>query len=183
MIRTEFPDETFSNVKFNSWDQRHYDQNDNLSDSDWYKRRVNNEFGAIEKGVAEKAFVHDKTFTKNYLDSLGRTFLSIANNSEQRSGEAILTGACHTRTNIDIEGNARSVTDDRGNAVMEWKYDMLGNICYQKSMDSGERWMLMNVMGKPIRLWDSREQVFKYEYDELMRPIHFIAVTGGEEKV
>ena len=61
---------------------------------------------------------------------------------------------------------------------MTWKYDMLGNICYQNSMDAGERWMLTDVMGKPLRLWDSRRQIFSYVYDNLHRPQQLLVNTG-----
>ena len=61
--------------------------------------------------------------------------------------------------------------DAKDHTVMSWKYDMLGNICFQHSMDAGDRWMLADVMGKPLRLWDSRKQVFSYEYDALHRPL------------
>ena len=39
---------------------------------------------------------------------------------------------------------------------MRYDYDMLGNRIHQASMEAGERWMLNDVAGKPIRAWDSR---------------------------
>ena len=39
---------------------------------------------------------------------------------------------------------------------MRYDYDMLGNRIHQASMEAGERWMLNDVTGKPIRAWDSR---------------------------
>src|SRR5450759_2993197 len=55
---------------------------------------------------------------------------------------------------------------------------MLGNLCYQNSIDAGERWMLADVMGKPLRLWDSRKQIFSYVYDNLHRPQQLLVNTG-----
>ena len=39
---------------------------------------------------------------------------------------------------------------------MRYDYDMLGTRIHQASMEAGERWMLNDVAGKPIRAWDSR---------------------------
>ena len=46
--------------------------------------------------------------------------------------------------------------DALGRIVMRYDYDMLGNRIHQASMEAGERWMLNDVTGKPIRAWDSR---------------------------
>ena len=44
---------------------------------------------------------------------------------------------------------------------MRYDYDMLGNRIHQASMEAGERWMLNDVAGKPIRAWDSRGHAFR----------------------
>ena len=62
--------------------------------------------------------------------------------------------------------------------VMRYDYDMLGNRIHQASMEAGERWMLNDVAGKPIRAWDSRGHAFRTEYDALRRPLR-IFVTGA----
>ena len=38
-------------------------------------------------------------------------------------------------------------------------------------MEAGERWMLNDVAGKPLRAWDSRGHAFRTEYDALRRPL------------
>ena len=55
--------------------------------------------------------------------------------------------------------------------VMRYDYDMLGNRIHQASMEAGERWMLNDVAGKPIRAWDSRGHGFRTTYDALRRPV------------
>jgi len=47
---------------------------------------------------------------------------------------------------------------------MCYDYDMLGSKIHQASMEAGERWMLSDVTGKPIRAWDSRGHEFRTEY-------------------
>ena len=53
---------------------------------------------------------------------------------------------------------------------MRYDYDMLGNRIHQASMEAGERWMLNDVAGKPIRAWDSRGFIRRMTYDALRRP-------------
>ncbi|NIP68022.1 MAG: hypothetical protein GTO04_02205, partial [Planctomycetales bacterium] len=57
-------------------------------------------------------------------------------------------------------------------------YDMLGNRIHQISMEAGERWMLNDVTGNPIRAWDSRGHIFRTEYDPLRRTLR-IHVIGA----
>ena len=48
-------------------------------------------------------------------------------------------------------------------------------------MEAGERWMLNDVSGKPIRSWDSRGHVFRTEYDALRRPVRaFVQGTDAD---
>src|SRR5205823_4412317 len=49
----------------------------------------------------------------------------------------------------------------------------------ESSMEAGERWMLADVAGNPIRGWDSREHATRIEYDELRRPSRSF-VTGAD---
>jgi len=170
LIKTVHPNDTFSKVKFDAWRQKSYDENDTVTASKWYTDRINGALGPDEQQAAQQTAVHYHTPTVTYLDSLARPFLVIAHNKTQRSNETVTEEFIDTRTGLDIKGNALSITDDRKNVVMAWKYDMLGNICYQNSMDAGERWMLADVMGKPLSLWDSRAQTFSYSYDALHRP-------------
>ena len=53
---------------------------------------------------------------------------------------------------------------------MRYDYDMLGNRIHQASMEAGERWMLNDVAGKPLRAWDSRGHRLRTAYDALRRP-------------
>ncbi len=76
----------------------------------------------------------------------------------------------------------QSVVDARDNTVMSYQYDMLGHRVYQKSMEGGERWMLNNVAGNPVKNWDSRGHIFSVTYDELQRPVQ-LKVEGGDGSV
>ncbi len=186
LIKTEMPDGTFSNVEFDSWKQITYDANDTILESSWYNNRTNRLIDAQlladgkdpgrEKLAADKAAKHANTPGVLHFDTLGRPVLSIEHNKN------ILTDANEfylTRMYLDTEGNLRSVTDAHGNTVMQFKYDMLGNVVYQNSMDAGQRWLLTNILSKPLRTWDERNHEFQYFYDITQRPTHS-KVIGGD---
>lgn len=186
VVATLHPNHTWGKVVFDPWRQETWDINDTIlkadpkSDPDvgdyltrlpsadylptWHESRKNDQQGDAEKDAATKAAAHANTPTVAHLDTLGRSFLTIADNAT--------AGKYATRAELDIEGNQRSVTDALKRKVMVYDYDMLSNRIYQNSMDAGERWMLNDAAGKPIRAWNSRGHAFRTEYDALRRPLH-----------
>jgi RHS repeat-associated protein len=51
-------------------------------------------------------------------------------------------------------------------------------------MEAGERWMLNDVAGKPIYVWDSRNHQFHTAYDQLRRPVETSLREGaGSERL
>ncbi|MCP4265761.1 MAG: insecticidal toxin complex protein [Candidatus Brocadiaceae bacterium] len=184
-IRTELPDNTFTEIEFDAWMQKSFDQNDTVKDSKWYDDRINNLIDvelvkegkdpAKEKAAAQKTAKHYGTPSVVHLDTLGRPILSIEHNRDLADNDE----SYNTIIELDIEGNARKVIDARVNTVMEYQYDMLGHRVYQNSMDAGERWMFNNVMGNPVKSWDSRDHVFSFFYDTLQRPTE-MNVEGGD---
>jgi len=186
MIKTEMPDATFSKTEFDSWKQTIYDPNDTILESSWHHNRTNHLIDAEliaegkdpgrEKLAADKAAKHANTPNVQHVDTLGRPVLSIDHN-KNISTEA--NEFYHTKVKLDTEGNLRSVTDARNNVVMQYKYDMLGNKVYQNSMDAGQRWLLINILGNPLRTWDERNHEFQYFYDILHRPTQS-KVIGGD---
>ncbi|MGH8652069.1 MAG: RHS repeat domain-containing protein [Gammaproteobacteria bacterium] len=183
------PNHTWEKVVFNPWQQEAWDVNDSVlldpnTDADvqgffralpkadylptWYQGRINLPKGDLERQAAEKTSQHANTPTLAYFDSLDRPFLSIADNG--------VAGKYTTRTDIDIEGNQRAVIDAKDRVVMRYDYDLLGSRIHQASMEAGERWMLNDVAGKPIRAWNSRGHGFRTEYDPLRRPLRSFVV-------
>ena len=190
LIKTEMPDDTFSKVEFDSWKQQSFDANDTILDSKWYRERIhnliNNELEdegkepAKEKAAAQKAAVHYNTPSTIHLDNLGRLFCTIAHNKRKDfSSNTIIEEFYTTLAVLDTESNLRKVIDAAGNTVMQYKYDMLGNMLYQNSMDAGERWMLNDCMGKPVHAWDAKQQQFTTTYDALHRPLSSSLIKDG----
>lgn len=193
LIKTEMPDDTLSRIEFGPWKQTVFDTNDTILESQWYINRTNRLIDqellaegkdpVLEKAAADKAAKHANTPNVSHFDTLGRPVLSIEHNKN------IVTEAdefYRTKINLDVEGNLRSVTDAReilennnkGNLVMQYKYDMLGNLVYENSMDAGQRWLLINILGNPLRTWDERNHEFQYFYDTLHRPLNSIVIGG-----
>jgi RHS repeat-associated protein len=129
-----------------------------------------------ERDAADKAADHAKTPTTAHLDTLGRPFLTYAHNGFEPNN--VLTPILFaTQVKLDIEGNQLAVIDAKDRIVMRYDYDMLGARIHQISMEAGERWMLNNIAGKPIRGWNSRRFDTENEYDALQRP-NRVFVTG-----
>lgn len=144
-----------------------------------------------EKKAAIRTLIHAGTPALAHLDSLGRTFLTVAHNRFKHSNAPPVEEFYSTRVNFDIEGNQREVVDakidpvtKKGRIVMRYDYDMLGNRIHQSSMEAGERWMIGDVAGNPIRAWDSRDHQFRTGYDPLRRPIETrLREASGNEKL
>ena len=199
LIKTYLPDSTFTRSGYDSWQQEAWDANDTVLEDEctWFIKRSNRLIDAEliaagkdpekEKLAADKAAKHADTPNHLHFDTLGRPVLSVEHNKN------LMTDAneyYYTKVILDTEGNLRTLIDARelpengnkGNTVMQYKYDMLGNKVYQSSMDAGQRWMLTNILGNPLRTWDERNHEFRYTYDVLHRPLSK-KVIGGDGSV
>jgi RHS repeat-associated protein len=197
VVATLRPNKTYEKVVFDPWRQTSWDVNDTvlldpktdpdvgeffarILDSDylptWYQQRIDGAKGVAEKSAAEKAAKHAMTPTMANFDSLGRAFLTIADNGNDETGKPRKYA---TRALLDIQTNRRAVIDALDRVVMRYEYDMRGIGLHQASMEAGERWMLIDVAGKPIRAWNSRLYDFRTEYDALRRQIRSF-VRGGD---
>jgi RHS repeat-associated protein len=212
VVATLHPNHTWEKVVFDAWQQAAYDVSDTVLsvtgstdpklDPDvggffsrllateylptWYEQRITEPTTDPERVAADKTAVHRQTPTIALFDTLGRTFLTIAQNRFTRNGLA-LEQSYPTRVELDIEGNQRQVRDAKtqngdplGRIVVRYDYDMLGNRIHQASMEAGERWMLNDVTAKLIRTWDSRGFTRRMTYDELRRPTGLFVEDGAE---
>ena len=198
VVATLHPDHTFEKVVFDPWQQVHWDANDTvrlnpkadpdigewvsrLPDADylptWYGPRIAGAFGEGERHAALAAARHADTPSVVHFDSLGRSVLTIVdngvddNNNQPRKYASLAV--------LDIEGNSHDVIDALGRSVMRYDYDVASQRVHQTSMEAGERWVLNDVSGKPIRGWNSRLFMVRTEYDALRRPVRRF-VQGGD---
>jgi RHS repeat-associated protein len=196
VVATLHPDATWEKVAFDPWRQETWDANDTVFVADpaadpdvgdifgrtpataylptWYARRAGGAMGADQQAAAAKAAAHAATPALTYLDSLGRAFLTVADNGAD--------GRYATRMTIDIEGNTHAVTDPRG-VVTTYDYDMLGNVVSTVSPDAGPRRTLTNVLGNPVQSWDDRGFSKQLFYDAEQRPTERRITLGTATRV
>ncbi|HZS38660.1 MAG TPA: RHS repeat-associated core domain-containing protein [Polyangia bacterium] len=144
----------------------------------WLAQRQSGALGTAEQAAAQKALVHDGTSTLAYFDALGRQFLTIAHNRWLLDG-VTTDDRPRTRLDLDIDGQQRREIDALDRVVMRLDGALLKAKSHQASMESGERWLLDDVTGKVIYLWDSLQRIFRTEYDPLRRPLA-VRVTGAD---
>jgi RHS repeat-associated protein len=161
LIRTDLPDGSFSKVAFDPWQQRAWDPNDTVNESQW----------STQHTVPAWLSAHANTPAVTHLDTLGRAVLTIADNGA--------AGQYATRVKLDIEGKQLAVIDARGNTAQATDYDQLGRALHTTSPDAGERWMLADVAGAPMRGWDSRGVAQQTTYDALRRPTGLTVTLGA----
>ncbi|HNP51632.1 MAG TPA: SpvB/TcaC N-terminal domain-containing protein [Nitrosomonas nitrosa] len=200
VVATLHPNHSWEKVVFDPWRQESWDVNDTVLIDDpatdldvgayfsrlntseylptWHASRINGARGPQAQTAAQKAAVHAATSSMAHFDTLGRPFLTLAHNRFEQNGQTIEENPI-TRVELDIEGNQRAVIDALERAVMRYDYDMLSSQIYSTSMDAGERWILNDVAGNPIRSWDSRGHSLRNEYDVLRRPVRNF-VQGGD---
>ena len=208
IVATLHPNDTWEKVVFDPWQQESWDANDTVLIADpsadpdvgdffkrldqsesfrtWYAQRQTEALGPDEEDAATKAALHAATPSVAHADALGRAFLSIAHNRylpvNAAAGAPPTDEFYATRVVFDIEGNQREVSDALDRIVMQYDYDLLGNRIHQASMETGERWGLSDVAGKPIHAWDSRANQFRTTYDSLQRPTQaFLRQGTGAE--
>lgn len=81
-------------------------------------------------------------------------------------------GSYESRSELDIEGNALPITDQRSIVTFTYKYDIAGMQAGSNNPDAGAQWILTDTVGKPLRTWDSRDNVTRMVYDVLERATH-----------
>jgi len=194
VIATLHAEHTYEKVIFDPWQQMTWDVNDTVLQRDpaedpnvgsfffrlphddylptWYEQRRSGGLGQKPKEAAEQTVLHANTPKTAYSDSLGRTFLTVDLNRFQRDG-TIVEENLATRVELDIEGQQLSIIDALGRQTMTYAYDLVSNRVYQSSADAGDRWNLVEIGKKPLRVWDNRGYRFRYEYDVLRRQTGF----------
>jgi RHS repeat-associated protein len=193
VVATLQPNHSYEKVVFDPWQQRTWDVNDTVAwdprtdpdiqgyvqgyfstqAGDWQTwREQQAALGMEAQAAANKALEHADTPTVAYFDTLGRPFLTVADNGEGQHYK--------TRVILDIEGNQRQVIDAKERVVMRYAYDLLGNRIHQASMEAGARWHLNDVTGQPFYHWDSRHHQLRTDYDRLRRPLA-VWLQAGEQ--
>ncbi len=207
VIGTVHPNHTWEKAVFDAWSRQTWDVNDTvliadpandphvgpffsrLPDEDylptWYAPRIGGALGPAEQRAAQKTAVHAGTSSVAYLDPLGRSFLTVEHNRFESHGanRGLRDEFYSTHSDLNIQGSVRHVIDAADRIVMRYEYDVLGNRLHSASMEAGERWMLNDILGKPLRTWDSREHSFRTTFDQLRRPLNTYLQRGSSPEI
>lgn len=204
LVATLNPDHTWSKVVFDQWHHATWDVNDTVliddprTDADvgayfarlpqahvlptWHQQRQGGALGPHAEQAATSAAAHAGTPSVAHADPVGRTFLTVAHNRLTRNG-ATVDEFYTTRAVLDIQGHARAVTDAKGRLAMRYDIDLAGARLHQASMESGERWAVADVMGRPLYAWDSRDHRVRSTYDAASRPAETLLRQGAGAEV
>ena len=161
LIKTEFPDGTLTRVEFDAWQQKTFDRNDCVNESQWL---ITMQQGTTsQQRAATLAQAHNNTPQVIDIDPMGRPY--------QITDDAGNGNKCVTLNHLDIAGLTIMVTDAKGRDMTRHVYDMTGQLCYTFNIDSGCRWMLVNALDKPVHTWDNLQRKTTLHYDALNRPV------------
>lgn len=174
-VRKDAPDGTFTRVVFGAWSQTTHDANDTSAGSDWAVRLSQGD--AYERDAVTKALAHAGTPTVLHLDPLARSFLSV-----EDGGPGV--GQLETRTRFDIQGDPLELVDPAGVVVCRSRYDLLKHVAVRRHVDSGERMLLVDAAGDPLRRWDARGDLFEHRYDAGRRLLEtWVTGAGGARRL
>src|SRR5262249_28936048 len=83
----------------------------------------------------------------------------------------------------DAAGSKLVVTDGRGVRVLERVVDLLGRELYARSADAGERRVLPDAHGRPVRSWEADGTMVRRRYDPQGRLTHRSEPRAGEREI
>jgi RHS repeat-associated protein len=204
VVATLQPDDSYAKTVFDPWHTQTWDVNDTVlldprEDPDvagyagrylavlseqpggwatWYARRIDGTLGRAQQRAAEQTAAHAGTPTCTWMDTLGRTFLTVDHNRIPENG-GLIDQYCRTRSLLDIQGNDHEVRDALGRAVMRYGYLMLSRPVTHAGMDTGGGLVLPDVTGSPVYACNSRGFAFRTSYDALRRPVRSYVAGPG----
>jgi RHS repeat-associated protein len=172
-VRIDNPDGSFKSTEFDAWRRLEFDENDNVLTSAWYQANDTQPVGSDEHDAATKAAAASNTPLASDLDPLGQVFLAVADG---------VGGQFRTITTLDIQGRVLATVDAMNRTVLTTGYAVTGSELATASIDAGRRWLLPDVLGKPLLAWDSRDFLVRHSYDSAHRPLGiYVTPSGGSE--
>ncbi len=205
VVATLRPDDSYDKTLFEPWHVDTWDGNDTVlldprNDPDvaayagrylaalseqpggwatWYEQRIGGALGPAAQRAAEQTVPHADTPARAWLDTLGRTFLTVAHNRVPTEDGLLADQYCRTRSLLDIQGNEHELRDALGRAVMRYGYTMTSAQVTHAGMDTGGGVLLPDVTGKPVYSHNSRGFAFHTDYDALRRPVRTYVASPG----
>ena len=184
-VATVHPNQSWEKLVIDPWRTEAWDVNDTVLVSDpradagvgawlarldaadllptWYQQRISGALGAAAQAAAQSVAPHAATSARTVFDPFGRAVVNVADNG--------VAGRYSTRSVLDVQGRLLALVDELGRIAARHDWDMLGTKVHQASMEAGERWLMQDCAGQPLRLWDSRGHALRTGYDALRRPV------------
>jgi len=113
---------------------------------------------------------HHFTPASIVIDALGRTIEAVARNGPDPTLDWFVT-----QSSYDIRGNLLTVTDALNREAFSYAYDLANNALRTNSIDAGLTRTVLDAVGNPLELRDSKGALVLNIYDELNRPTHLWA--------
>ena len=190
VVRIDHPDATFSRTELTAWTTTAHDRNDTVLDAPWYQRRVDRLIDAQliadgkdparEAQAAAQTAAHAGTPRVSQLDPSGRAILDVEDDGRDGDGQPLRYPTIRTR---DISGHVQAIDDARDHTTIRYERDLRGRTVAHASLDGGQRWMLDDVRGEPVRSWDERGHEFVFGYDDALHRPTSKRVRGGDGPV
>lgn len=178
VIKTVSPKGFFSKVEFSPWVEQHFDENDTLLDSDYYKNFKANypdeptEQQQDEMDALDKATAFYNTPELKVLDNLGFVIRDIQYKTQQEQLVSYEANDIQGRTITSIDprlyqSNTTSKTDYYN---FKYRYPMgQKDPIYIDSTDAGVERHLSNIYGKQLISLSARNYCQLINYDRLQR--------------
>ena len=158
----------FSRTERTPWSVTHWDQNDTIKSSAYFRGYVEPggtqpPLSPFDKNALVKAAAHDGTPTTAHLSCDGHT-VRIVQRLGTGDGQQLATVM-----QIDIEGRTTAVADPRIATAGGWNLKLvygLGRVAIATiSADAGTSFTLSNALGNPLLALDASGQLVTHAYD------------------
>ncbi|CAH0052212.1 unnamed protein product [Clonostachys solani] len=180
------PDHSWAKVRYEPWKITNYDAGDLVSVADpaldediggfirdiprvcylptWFQRAISLQ-DTTERSAAESSLGYSDMPETLFVDAAGR----------QRASEKMVDRRGHqvrrSEKVYDLAGNLAQEADSRDRIVSSARYDFLGRLLCQQSMDSGQSMTLPDCLGQPFAIWNASHLCMRFSYDCLRRLI------------
>jgi RHS repeat-associated protein len=176
VVEQRGPNGALTRTVTTAWSTEHWDPNDSVRDSDWFRERRRADATTQQIAEADAAERHAGTPSVEHFDVAGRPFLVVEGGSAE--------GMPATRTRLGASGEVLAITDPRGIVTESRSYDMSGRVIYVQSAASGETRVFHDVNGDPVHTWGALGQEQRLRRDPAGRPTHReVRSKGGAWRV
>lgn len=118
---------------------------------------------------------HNATPKITEIDELGRTIRTTEYKATADEEDVVM------QYEYDIRGNVLSIIDAYNRNVFQHKYSLANQTLWTHHLDSGNKTVVYDLMGRPVELRDAKGSHIVNGYDELSRPIRMWAADNSEQ--